>query len=606
MMRLIILLLWIAIPSFLTKPANSETEILDARAIARIEGPIQGSGTLFKLDQKIIVLTAWHVLKSVREGEEVDIVLTDGRIGSLDVKSIKRIGNVDMAIANVSSIKNIPEIFIATEPATAGMEARVYGYPNDSSGKLVSSEGTIFSNANIGIDQGYQMIYSMETRAGMSGGPIIDKIGNIIGIHGRGELDEFKSIYTEKVAKTRLNNGVPISYFILHLQGKDPTYVAEEPKSIDDLNALAYRLSRTKKDGGGEKGIMYNSTLIEMLQALDPENLRRKFLLHGAYFRRSTINLRLNRFSEALADLDSAIASAHDGEQKDLYHLKKPLIYELSGQRNLAIEARTELIAKHPEDPRNYRLRGHGLLTSNQPRKALADFLKAIELGADTGDDYANVARTFNMLNEKENALKYIRHALNIDPQNRLSLSTQAIILNSIPGGKERALDSAQEIVMLSTKNDDIKLEALDLMVSINLELNNLLESEKALRKMEEHWPDSHKFLSASAWYYSETNQYQKAITQLTSYLNSNPPTYSLASIHGRRGMNWQNLEKYEKAISDYNKAISIGGGQRFLYSFRGHSFAGLGNFVLACADWRRSVKMGSEFDVDFINDFCQ
>ena len=47
-----------------------------------------------------------------------------------------------------------------------------------------------------------------------------------------------------------------------------------------------------------------------------------------------------------------------------------------------------------------------------------------------------------------------------------------------------------------------------------------------------------------------------------------------------------------------------MGGDGKFLYSFRGHSFAALGNFILACADWRKSVKMGGEFDVDFINDF--
>ena len=106
-MRLIILLLWIALPTFFARAAYSETAIIDTRAVARIEGPIQGSGTLFKLNQKIVVLTAWHVLKGVREGEEVDVVLVDGRTGSIDFKSITRIGNVDMAIADVFYKKSL-------------------------------------------------------------------------------------------------------------------------------------------------------------------------------------------------------------------------------------------------------------------------------------------------------------------------------------------------------------------------------------------------------------------------------------------------------------------------------------------------------------------
>ena len=112
------------------------------------------------------------------------------------------------------------------------------------------------------------MIYSMETKPGMSGGPVIDKIGNIIGIHGRGELNQFQSDYKDQIVKTRLNNGVPISYFISYLRGEETSYIPQEPKSIDDLNALTYREWRTKRDHGGEKGIKYTSLLIELLREL--------------------------------------------------------------------------------------------------------------------------------------------------------------------------------------------------------------------------------------------------------------------------------------------------------------------------------------------------
>ena len=297
-------------PTFVVKAANSETAIIDTRAVARIEGPIQGSGTLFKLNQKIVVLTAWHVLKGVREGEEVDVVLVDGRTGSIDFKSITRIGNVDMAIADVSSIREIPDILVATEPASVGTDSRVYGYPIDSNGELVSSSGIIFSNSNLGIDQGYQMIYSMETKPGMSGGPVIDDVGNIIGIHGRGELNQFQSDYKDKVVKTHLNNGVPISYFISYLRGENTSYTPQEPKTIEDLNALTYREWRTKRDHGGEKGIKYNSLLIGMLRELEVNDIRRQFLLHAAFHRRSDINLRLGRYEEAISDIDKAIEFA--------------------------------------------------------------------------------------------------------------------------------------------------------------------------------------------------------------------------------------------------------------------------------------------------------
>ena len=126
--------------------------------------------------------------------------------------------------------------------------------------------------------------------------------------------------------------------------------------------------------------------------------------------------------------------------------------------------------------------------------------------------------------------------------------------------------------------------------------------------RMQEISPKSHRYLSSSAMFYSRTNQYKKSIKQLTVSINNNPPMFLLPFLYERRGRNWQKLKEHEKAIAEFNYAISIAdkGFRKFLYSSRGHSFASLGNFTLACADWKKSVKMGGEFDRDFVNDFCQ
>ena len=606
MKRLIIFFIWLAAPSLVAGEAYAEQVEVGLDAIVRIEGPVQGSGTLFNLKDKTIVLTAWHVLKSVREREEVDIVMNDGKSGPIKNSSIMRIGNVDMAIAEVDSISNIPDIYIATEPATSGTDAKVYGFPNNANGKMKISEGMIFSNANIGIDQGYQLIYSMETQPGMSGGPIIDGYGNIIGIHGRGELNEGRSNFEGKIVKTRLNNGVPISYLLKYFNGEDPTYIPQEPTSIDDLNALTYRMSRTRKDYGGEEGIKFNSMLIKLLSKLDSSDFRRKYILPRAYNNRHRINLELGRYDNALSDLDLAIKLTKDEEHKELLYGSKPIIYERSGQKHLAIKARSELIDMYPNKHENYTLRGHSYNTSQQPRKALEDFLKVIELGSKNADSYNNVASAYDLLDEKDLAMKYIERALTIDPNHLGSLRRKASLMSAIPGKESIALDIAHKVNKLSTEHNEMRLQSLNLIATINLRINNLPEAAKALREMKLHWPNSHKYLSSSAEYFYQNNQLKKAIRQLSNSINTNPPEYSLPGLHGRRGIYWQNLKEYDEAISDFTKAISMGGDGKFLYSFRGHSFAAQGNFILACADWKRSVRMGGEFDVGFINDFCQ
>ena len=68
-----------AIPSI----AQDATTVADiAKQITvKIEGATQGSGVLISSNKGIYtVLTAWHVLESNVEGEEIDIITNDGEV----------------------------------------------------------------------------------------------------------------------------------------------------------------------------------------------------------------------------------------------------------------------------------------------------------------------------------------------------------------------------------------------------------------------------------------------------------------------------------------------------------------------------------------------
>ena len=76
-----------------------------AQAITvRLEGATQGSGVLVKRDgNRYTVLTAWHVVSGQRQGEELDIYTPDGQRHSIEQGSIKRLGEVDMAVLSFTS-----------------------------------------------------------------------------------------------------------------------------------------------------------------------------------------------------------------------------------------------------------------------------------------------------------------------------------------------------------------------------------------------------------------------------------------------------------------------------------------------------------------------
>jgi hypothetical protein len=239
--------------------AKAKAGTFNPASVVRIEGPVQGSGTLVAKNGDIYtLLTAWHVLSSVREGEELYAVTNTGVSYRIPIKSIIRVGNVDMALARFRGHDGLKIAEISAE------DAEVIGYPVNALKRLALNKGHIVANAKVGVEEGYQLLYKIETSPGMSGGPVVDKFGNVVGVHGRGELDERALERTGKIIKTGINYGVPVKYLVLALSGKDASHKNDEPISFEDYYAKTLRLWRSKKDHGGEYGISLASRLISL------------------------------------------------------------------------------------------------------------------------------------------------------------------------------------------------------------------------------------------------------------------------------------------------------------------------------------------------------
>ena len=85
----------------------------------------------------------------------------------------------------------------------------VAGYPgNKNTSKVKLTEGLAVSNdlAVEPLEQGYGLIYNNPTLPGMSGGPVLDELGRVVGIHGRAEQVRNDSEWE----KTGFNLGIPI------------------------------------------------------------------------------------------------------------------------------------------------------------------------------------------------------------------------------------------------------------------------------------------------------------------------------------------------------------------------------------------------------------
>ncbi len=203
-----------------------------------VDGQFPGSGVLIgRRDRTYYVLTAKHVVETE---DEYEIVTVDQERHLLDYSKVIKLPNVDLALIVFNSDHDYQVAQLAKKEPGILMEVYTCGFP-DPGREITERVFQITSGSITGISEsrdGYSLVYSNNTRSGMSGGPILDRYGQLIGIHGRAEAEQVYSS-TEEISAlndvtTGFNLGIPISTFVkLAEQAGIDLPESETPKIVE-------------------------------------------------------------------------------------------------------------------------------------------------------------------------------------------------------------------------------------------------------------------------------------------------------------------------------------------------------------------------------------
>ncbi|MEG4281581.1 serine protease [Microcoleus sp. A006_D1] len=205
---LIISVLAVVIPNIAFALSPQQVNQIATQVTVLIDGYQSGSGVIFKrIGNVYSVLTAKHV---VNAEDVIYLVITpDGERHQTESTNVQPINGVDLAVAQFTSDKIYQVAQLGnSDQATNGSTVYVAGAPEPN--ETIPQRTVIVTPGSIvGVQKpqdGYALIYTNPTRRGMSGGPVLNEAGEVIGIHGQGDQQDG--------SKSGLNLAIPIKTFL--------------------------------------------------------------------------------------------------------------------------------------------------------------------------------------------------------------------------------------------------------------------------------------------------------------------------------------------------------------------------------------------------------